>query len=132
EPKDLPVSRLQAPVRIAVPGDVGFKLACPPLRVRLWSRAMTRATVPEAPVHKDRDAGAREDDVGAAMHARDDRAVDSVPQSQAVKFSTERHLGLGVSLGLPLHPPKSGRRRRTRCGHHTLAKVVSYSFAMRT
>jgi hypothetical protein len=93
---------------------------------------MTRATVPEASVHKDRDAGAREDDVGAATHAGDDRAVDSVPESQAVKFSTKRHLGLGVSSWLPPHSPEGIRRRCNWTRHHTLANVVSYSFAMRT
>src|SRR4051794_9147798 len=102
----MPVSSPQEPVRIAVPGDVGFELVGPPLRVRFGSRAMSRASVPETTVDEDRDAGACEDDVGATTHAGDDYAVDSVAQPQAVKFSPKRHLGLGVSSGLPLHSPE--------------------------
>jgi hypothetical protein len=33
---------------------------------------------------------------------------------------------------LPLHPPKGFRRRGGRPVHYTLAKVVSYSFAICT
>jgi len=88
--------------------------------------------MPEASVDEDCDTSAREDNVGTTADARNNNAVDSIAQAKPVKFPPERHFRLGVSPSLPLHSPQRFRRRCDRNRHHTLANVVSYSFAMRT
>lgn len=96
-------------VGLSIAGDVTVQLLCPPSGVRLRSRPMLRADMPEAAVHEDRDASAGENDIGATSDARDDLAIHAVAQTKLMQLATQSNLRLGVAPSLPSHPAQHFR-----------------------
>lgn len=127
-----PTQLLQSVVGVTISLNIRLQLCAPPFAVRGRPRSMHRAAVPKAPVHKDGQSRRCKDDVCPAADLWLDAAINPIPQTHAVQLAPERQLGSGVSSSLALHAPKDIWRRCRRNRHYTFAKVVSYSFAMRT
>lgn len=100
---------------IATP--VRRELLDPPGSIRLGSRAMTRARVPETAVDVDGDALAGEDDVDALPPVGQNGPIDMVAQAGPVERSTEGELGRSVAPAGRTHASshaRIGRARRVR------------------
>lgn len=129
---DGPARRLELFVGVTIPRHISRQFFGPPVGIRLGPGRVLRTAVPEATIDEDSYPRPEENDIRPALHTRENFAVDPVTQPQPVQFPAQGHFGSRVPPGLPLHPSKRFRGRRRGPIHYTLAKVVSYSFAMRT
>jgi hypothetical protein len=75
------------------------------------------ASVPEASIDQHGDAGAGEEDVGAAPQTLDRSDVHAIAEPTSPERSSKRKFGTGVAPRLACHPPKCGRRRRLWLRH---------------
>lgn len=110
-PQHGPAEVMESGVRPSVPRHVRVQLCPPPVGVRLRSDAVVWAGVPEAAIHEDRQAGAREDYV---RPARQGAHVDAKSEAPPVKLTAQSHLRPG-STGLEIRHEAAhgltGRRR---------------------
>jgi len=76
ETQNVPSSRTQSLVGVAIPRGVGRELGLPPRAIRARDRAMLGATVPEAPVYEDDQSVAGERDIRASASSGRKGSVD--------------------------------------------------------
>jgi hypothetical protein len=104
-----PPGNLPEVAGLDVTSSVGRDLGRPELRVRLGSRVVLRAAVPEAAVDENGHLAPREDDVGGAAEVGDRSAVHEVAQTASVQFTSHGQLWSGVTGGVGLHTaPNAG------------------------
>jgi hypothetical protein len=72
-------------VVVAVSRDVGLKLGSPPRPIRAWVASVFRATMPPAPVHKDRESMTGKYHVRGAAQLWNGSNMLSVSESTSVK-----------------------------------------------
>lgn len=124
-PAGFPEPTCRIHVAFSVPGDFGP----PVVRIRLRFDVVLRAAVPEATIDEDRDACAREHDVGSTTPIGDICGmVDAVTQSGGVQPATDRQLDRGVLALVRPHRPSgvlaAGLRRLPAHGKDPLGQDV--------
>jgi hypothetical protein len=119
-------------IGLAVALNVAFELVPPPVCIRLWTRRVERAHVPEAAIDEDDHLDRPEHDVSAATDTRKGSLVDSIAKAEPMQLLANAKLRLRIAAALALHAASDHIGGGTRTCHQIEAKVVSYSFAMRT
>ena len=109
-PDDQPSVPAEAFLRAAVPGDVRVEFGPPPLGVCLRGHGVIGASVPEAAVDEDRDAGPGQGNVGPAGQCPH---VDAVTKPSPMQFPAEGEFRLGSRRPQSRHEAAD---RRSRCG----------------
>lgn len=103
---------LRAPI-----GSVGF-----------GTRAVLRASVPEAAIDEDGHLLATKDDIGSATQALQWLRVYSISKATSMKLRPEGKLRAGVSLPIALHcRSDAGRRGRGRLGNDSDSSLGAHS-----
>ena len=109
EPAHDPARRSEIAIVASVAFDVGPELRAPPFPVRLWSRGVLRARVPEATVQEHRDTLTAEHDVRAGSRHPRNRQVDAVPQPFGVEQTLNSDFERRVPPWRVPHPPPHDR-----------------------
>jgi hypothetical protein len=90
----------------------------PPIGIVFRPSPVLGATVPEAPIHKNRDMCGGEDDVRPCSHSGGHRRINAEAQPSAVETRPDRELLRRVSLARRNHSlPNRLRRRGGRLAH---------------
>jgi hypothetical protein len=92
-----PAKVFERDIGLLVTPAVGRDLLAPPSGVRFGCNAMVRASMPEAPVDEDSDAGTREHNVDSPSREPGYGLIDTKTQTTLVQQRAHPHLGRGVS-----------------------------------
>jgi hypothetical protein len=89
KPEHAPSRSSEARIGVAIANNVRLDLLAPPLGIGFWPRGVIRAPVPEASIHEDCHAQAREHNVGPPTQPGQHLAVYEKAQSHPVQPRTQ-------------------------------------------
>lgn len=107
--------------------DIPVELGRPPFRVILGRGAVSRASMPEAPVNKNRNTRPREHNIRCPWNSSE---VHAVPHAQPVQFPPKRELNSGVLPRHHAHLPPDRVTQRQR--GHLLRAISDSQYVPRT
>jgi hypothetical protein len=102
-----PTLACEGSICVRIASAIRLDLRSPPLGVRFRPRTVRRTAVPEAAVDEDRDAGTREEQVGATPH-RGQRRVHAKTKPEPVYGRAQLPLTWCVTLRRVLHAATHG------------------------
>jgi hypothetical protein len=109
-----------------VPHLVMRDLCFPVLLVLPWPHSVLRASVPDAAVNRNCDAGSREHDIGSERKVANWPMVLSEPQASSVKRRPKDYLGTGVLRAITSHHGRCSWRGRRGCRRHRCGALTRW------